>query len=253
MAKHIVRPHKDFAVDMGEGVKLEMIWIPGGIFMMGQVGLEWEEPVHEVELDGFWMGKYPVTQAQSLREYPQYHTDREISDLDCYFEGLDLPVENETSYGADGFCGYLSEITGQKFCLPTEAQWEYACRGGTQTAYYFGDDPKLLDDYAWHRENSDGETHPVGLKKPNPFGLYDMYGNVWEWCRDQFEDTFYQISPRKNPENKHRCNGDVLRGGSWCSLPHACRSAFRYRQEMFMNNTGFRVTALDEKYEKDED
>ena len=130
---------------------------------------------------------------------------------------------------ADKFCDWLSEKEQKTYGLPTEAQWEYACRAGTKTAYSFGDDSKMLGDFAWYRGNSDSHTHPVGGKKPNPWGLYDMQGNVRQWCVDSYAPEFYQHSTNKDPQ----CSlpgslaSHVLRGGSWNDDPDPCRAAFR--------------------------
>lgn len=161
----------------------------------------------------FAIGKYPVTQAQYeavMGNNPSYFQDNSQN-----------PVESVSWDDAVAFCEKLSEMTGKNYRLPTESEWEYACRAGTVTAYYFGDDKNQLGDYAWYYDNSQGTTHPVGQKLPNAFGLYDMHGNVWEWCQ--------QV---------------VMRGGSWGSDPFDCRSAIRndnYRRDYRINYDGFRV------------
>ncbi|MHC4475496.1 MAG: formylglycine-generating enzyme family protein [Planctomycetota bacterium] len=123
------------------------------------------------------------------------------------------------------------ELTGKPYRLPTEAEWEYACRAGTQTRFYFGDDAALLGEYAWYFANSEGTTHPVAQKKPNAFGLYDMHGNVEEWCSDLFDDEYYKTSPSTDPENTSTGIFRVLRGSSWWgaswSSPLGCRCAGR--------------------------
>ena len=144
----------------------------------------------------FAIGKYPITQAQY---------EAVMGNNPSYFQGNSQnPVEQVSYDDAVAFCQKLSEMTGKNYRLPTESEWEYACRAGTVTGYYFGDDRRQLGDYAWYFDNSQGTTHPVGLKLPNPWGLYDMHGNVWEWCQ--------QI---------------VMRGGSWCNVPTFCLSAIR--------------------------
>ena len=141
------------------------------------------------------------------------------------------------------FCERLSKKTGRKYTLPTEAQWEYACRAGSNTKYYFGDSEDELADYAWYYKNSDGETHPVGEKKPNTYGLYDMHGNVWEWCHDWYGD--YPTGSVTNPLGPSSGSTRVLRGGSWSSVAWNFRSGYRYRYEpgIRYDFLGFRLAA----------
>jgi formylglycine-generating enzyme required for sulfatase activity len=149
------------------------------------------------------------------------------------------PVEQVSWNDAQAFCQKLSQITGKTYRLPTEAEWEYACRAGTTTCYYFGDDANQLGDYAWYDGNSQGTTHPVGQKKPNVWGLYDMSGNVWEWCEDNWYDNYIE-APDDGSAQSRKC----LRGGSWVDGPHTCRSAvriFRYRRDYRYDIFGFRV------------
>ena len=137
------------------------------------------------------------------------------------FKGPKNPVEQVLWDDCQQFLGKLnakSAAGAGKFQLPTEAQWEYACRAGSKTRYCFGDDEKQLGEYAWYGKNSDGKTHPVGEKKPNAWGLYDMHGNVWEWCQDWWKDGYYKESPVDDPTGPLKGSYRVLRGGSW-SLP----------------------------------
>ena len=169
-------------------IKIEMIEIPGVTFKIG---------------------KYPVTQAQYqeiMGTNPSY-----------FINNPQNPVENLCWYDAQSFCKKLSQITGENYRLPTEAEWEYACRAGTTTDYYFGDDVNQLENYAWYCENSQKTTHPVGQKLPNAWGLYDMSGNVWEMTQEA-----------------------KLRGGSWYSDPTYCHSAY-YIANTIANSLGFRV------------
>jgi len=158
-----------------------------------------------------------------------------------------FPVENVSWDDAQTFCKKMKDKDKQsrKFRLPTEAEWEYACRAGTKTAYYFGDDPKTLGDFAWFTDNSEGRTHRVGEKnKPNDWGLHDMHGNVWQWCEDYYgpyNDDLKSTDPLrkvKYSEERH-----VLRGGSWVGLAKFCRAAFRYRCALDARSglVGFRV------------
>lgn len=212
--------------DLGEGVSLEMIYLHGGSFRMGSENGDPDElPMRTVTLDGFWIGKYPVTQAQFnalVRDFSQLATEIRPS----FFTGPDLPVDQISWMGTQVFLEKLSEKTGQSFRLPTEAEWEYACRAGTTTDYFFGDDPAMLGDFAWYFGNSEERTHPVGQKKPNPWGLYDMLGNVLEWCSDWYAP--YPEVDETNPTGPDTGEVRVMRGGSWNFFPQYNRSAFRY-------------------------
>lgn len=211
-------------------LKIEMVEIPGGTFWMGSENGDDEKPVHQVTVAPFAIGKYPVTQAQ---------WQEVMSSNPSHFKGDDLPVERVSWEDAQEFCRKLSQRTGQTYRLPTEAEWEYACRAGTT-----GDYAGKLDDMAWYRENSDNKTHPVGQKQPNAWGLYDMHGNVWEWCEDIWHES-YEGAPSdssawlRDEDSEYR----VLRGGSWLSLARACRSAYRSGDEpgMLDSGSGFRV------------
>jgi len=159
------------------------------------------------------------------------------------------PVENVSWNDAKAFCQKLSQITGKTYRLPTEAEWEYACRAGTTTRYYFGDNDNQLGDYAWGTENSNGTTHPVGQKKPNGWGLYDMSGNVWEWCEDDWHDS-YAGAPDDGTawiDNDNRSQSrKCLRGGSWGNDPNICRSAYRSwsNPDDHYYSIGFRVACV---------
>ena len=215
------------SLDLGNGVSLTLVYIPGGTFWMGSKdddpkADDDEKPRHQVTLPAFWMGETPVTQGQYQAV---------MGSNPSHFEGdLHRPVERVSWNDADRFCQELSRKLSQEIIsLPSESQWEYACRGGTDTRYFFGDDAAQLGNYAWYYGNSGNETHPVKQKKPNAWGLYDMHGNVWEWCADQWHDN-YQGAPTdgsawlSSDESKHR----LLRGGSWDLTAEYCRSAYRY-------------------------
>jgi formylglycine-generating enzyme required for sulfatase activity len=221
-------------LDLGGGVTMKMVLIRPGKFMMGSPDSEHgrgkdEAPQHEVTISKpFYMGVTEVTQAQY-----QAVMGRNPSS----FKGPANPVDGVSWDEAAKFCKKLSEKTRQTVRLPTEAEWEYACRAGTQTAFSFGDDPSALGDYAWWAGNSDKTPHPVGQKKPNSWGLYDMHGNVWEWCADWYGE--YPAGPATDPSGPATAGepgmetsrgNRVLRGGSWHYIDaRDFRCACRYR------------------------
>ena len=198
------------------GMKFKLI--PAGTFTMGD-----GDDAHDVTLTKpFKMGVHEVTQAQ-------YEQVMGVN-LSKY-KGADNPVENVSWDDAVEFCRRLSELPAEKaagnvYRLPTEAEWEYACRAGTTTKYSFGDDESELGDYAWYGVNSDQKTHPVGSKKPNAWGLYDMHGNVFEWCQDRYGD--YPSGSVTDPTGPAVGSSRVFRGGSWSSSAENRRSASRY-------------------------
>jgi formylglycine-generating enzyme required for sulfatase activity len=244
----------------GTKVKFEMVPIPAGEFLLGSPESEAdrgddEGPQVKVKIDAFWMGKYEVTWDEyeqwmfSLEWEDRQRLKREPTPEDALADAVTRPTKPYTdmtfNMGRDGYpaismtqlaaklyCQWLSAKTGDYYRLPTEAEWEYACRAGTTTAYSFGDDVSLLDDYAWHFDNADDKTHKVGLKKPNPWGLYDMHGNVAEWCLDQYhEDAYQRIQDRKLTDNPLLLPTELyprsVRGGSWDDDPDRLRSAAR--------------------------
>ena len=226
---------KHLTLDFGKGVTMKLALIPAGKFLMGspasEPGRENDEgPQHEVTITkAFYMGIYGVTQAQW----------RAVMDTEPWTGKPDARPDptNAASYiswdDASEFCRRLSKKTGRKVSLPTEAQREYACRAGSKTAYSFGDDAAKLGDHAWYRDNADkiGEkyAHPAGQKTPNAWGLYDMHGNVYEWCRDTYTKDFYANSKSVDPENTTKADVRVIRGGSWRWLAQHCRAANRVR------------------------
>jgi len=159
------------------------------------------------------------------------------------FKGPQNPVEAVSWDDAVAFCQAMSRKTGQTVRLPTEAQWEYACRAGSTTRFCFGDADSGLGAYAWYTENSGNQTHPVGQKKPNDFGLYDMHGNVWEWCADWYADS-YANANSVDPQGPGSGSARVLRGGCWYINRRFCRSAFRLRIAPVLRDDyiGFRVS-----------
>ncbi len=268
-----------FREDLGNGITLEMVAIPGGTFTMGTEdeeierlvkkfnweGLRSERPKREVNVPPFFIGKYPITQEQwraiasrtdlkvdpsaplrvNLDLNPAYFKDRPDSDR--------RPVEQVNWYDAIEFCARLSKLTGREYRLPSEAEWEYACRAGTTTPFYFGEtitgelaNYRASETYAGEAKGeSREETTPVGQFPPNAFGLYDMHGNVWEWCADTWHDN-YDGAPTDGSVWTE--NGDdncsLPRGGSWYYNPGNCRSAYRSynnRRGNDSNSNGFRV------------
>jgi len=194
-----------------------------------------EHPAHPVTLtQPFYMGKFAVTQEQY-----QAVTGATSS----HFKGKDNPVEQVSWDDAQAFCKKLTEQTKQTVRLPTEAEWEYACRAGTTTAYHSGDSEADLARVAWYGGNSNSTTHPVGQKEANTFGLYDMHGNVWQWCNDYWDENYYSKSPAKNPQGPDQGAVRLLRGGSWLANLAYCRSACRGRGNPVRGASlfGFRV------------
>jgi formylglycine-generating enzyme required for sulfatase activity len=215
-------------LDLGKGVKMELVWIPPGEFMMGSNdGQDNEKPLHRVRLTkGFWMGKYEVTQEQY---------EAVIGSNPSKFKGSDNPVGNVSWDDAVAFC---RKAGGR---LPTEAEWEYACRAGTTTKYHSGDTDNDLARVAWYGSNSDNNPHPVGGKLANTWGLHDMHGNVWEWCADWYGD--YPNSDAVDPTGPGSGQDRVLRGGSWNCYSVSCRSVHRYKfsPDVGIISNGFRV------------
>ena len=256
------------------GMKLTLI--PAGEFLMGSPDCDTdardgEQPQHHVRITRpYFLGVHQVTRGQfgqfvratCYRTYAEKNAnggwgwDESAGRLaqDPKFTwrsiGLDTtdldPVVNVNWNDALAFCDWLSKQEGQQYRLPTEAEWEYACRAGTTTAFSFGDDVSLLDQYAWYCANSDGQTQPVGQKKPNAWGLHDIHGNVCEWCSDWFDVDYYkpfQQTPAIDPQGPEQGEFRVVRGGSWFNVPQNGRSAFRYSHEpddLFLD-MGFRV------------
>ena len=231
------KPGEDFVALLPGGVELELAWIAPGSFIMGspvdEVGRDmiYDETQHPVTLTkGFWMGQYEVTQAQ-------YESVMETDP--SQFRGVDHPVDSISWNDAKAFCEKLNEAVqtegllpeGYKYALPTEAQWEYACRAGTTTALNNGKDlsdewdgPEI-EEVGWYLFNSGAMSQPVGQKQPNAWGLYDMHGNVFEWCTDWFAN--YPAGEQTDPTGAETGENKVMRGGSWDSVAGYCRSAFR--------------------------
>ncbi|MEM6403719.1 MAG: formylglycine-generating enzyme family protein [Cyanobacteria bacterium P01_D01_bin.116] len=262
-----------FIEELGNGVKLEMVLIKGGTFLMGTSDEEIERlvkkfkedyfreeaPQHQVTVPNFFMGRYQVTQEQwiSVAALPQ--VERELESEPSHFKGDDLPVEQVTWYDAVEFCTRLSNHTGRRYSLPTEAQWEYACRAGTTTPFHFGE--TISSDLANYNASetfaneAKGEyrekTTPVGQFPPNAKGLHDMHGNVWEWCLDDYHEN-YEDAPTdgsawfdEENDNLSQKQGIAMqRGGSWYDASKNCRSASRnldYSRDYYDDSIGFRV------------
>jgi formylglycine-generating enzyme required for sulfatase activity len=208
---------------LANDITLEMIYVPGALFTMGspefEIGRNHDETQHKVQVHSFYMSKYPITQEQW--EIIMNHNPS------C-FKGRNLPVEKISWYDAVKFCERLSERTGKLYRLPTEAEWEYACRAGTTSPFHYGD--TITPELANYDTNSKG-TISVGSYYPNAFGLYDMHGNVWEWTASEYEES-----------NEYK----VLRGGSWGGEYNNLRSAFRYKGTAFVpvKMGGFRVVMI---------
>ena len=201
---------------------VEMVAIPAGDFVMGTPDKKDESPPHKVHIDAFWMDKFEVTwdQYRLFMFAKDEGADAVTRPTRPYVEmsfgmGIEgFPAISMTQHAANKYAEWLSARTGQFYRLPTEAEWEYACRAGTTTAYSFGDDGSQLKEYAWYSANSNGKYQKIGTKKPNPWGLYDMHGNVMEWTLDQYAP--YTPSPRDNPWNQATAPyPHVARGGSW--------------------------------------
>jgi len=228
------------------GIKLKLI--PPGEFLMGSQAFG---PQHKVRITKpFYLGVYEVTQQQYekvMGATPSYFsTGGGGADRVSGKDTSGNPVEAVSWRDTVEFCKRLSAREGKTYRLPTEAEWEYACRAGTTTRWSFGDDPASLGEYAWHRGNSDKKTHPVGKKKPNVWGLYDMHGNVSEWCADRYDRNYYAVSPTEDPLGPERSLNGVFRGGGWSGFPWYCRSACRSWDSPVIryNFLGFRVAAV---------
>lgn len=212
------------------GVPIQMVSVSGGTFLMGsplsETGRDKDEgPQNSTTVQSFDMSKYEVTQAQYKAV---------MGTNPSTFKGDDRPVDSVSWNDAVEFCRKLSQITGREYRLPTEAEWEYACRAGTSGPY-----AAKVDAMTWYGTNSGSQTHPVGQKQPNGFGLYDMYGNVWEWCQSKYKPYPYNATDGR--EALQETDVRVMRGGSWQSSASSCRSAYRRRVMSDLSSVGFRV------------
>lgn len=241
-ASAAVDPARSFEAVSQSGV--EMVYLPGGEFTMGNDrGNPDEAPAHKVKVSPFLMDQYEVTQEMFAKV--------QLPNPSHWNEQPKKPVERVRWRDAKQYCNERSIIEGLKPCydektadwdcdysasgyrLPTEAEWEYACKAGTEGDYDFGQ-PDKLRQHAWFSENAGEQTHAVGQKKPNRWGIYDLYGNVSEWCEDVYSATYYKESPGTDPVGPASPGKDVkrvMRGGSWKSSPDMCRASFRQGQK----------------------
>ncbi|MBW2708703.1 MAG: formylglycine-generating enzyme family protein [Deltaproteobacteria bacterium] len=238
--------------------KMEFVRVPGGCYEMGSTtGAHIEKPVHEVCVDGFWIGKYEVTVGR-YRQFLQATGDAKgvgWEKKDCPMKrdsGYSLkgnkfgkdenqPMVEVNWYGAKSFADWLSQKTGETYRLPTEAEWEYAARSGEKNEKYAGGDH--VDSMAWYLFNTNDATHVIGTKEPNGLGIYDMSGNVWEWCLDGYSGDAYERHQRENPMYENVKTIRVIRGGAWNSTPVYVRCTTRYYSGAagYENFVGFRL------------
>jgi len=224
-------------VTLPGGAKMEMIWCAPGAFCMGsppgEPGRIPNETLHLVTLTkGFWLGKYEVTQGQWESVMRSNHSR---------FKHKEKPVETVSWYDCEAFIKRVNDSFGGKARLPTEAEWEYACRAGSDAAFAGSG---VASEMAWYDENSEYQTHEVGVNKPNAWGFYDMHGNVLEWCSDWFtEQKGDAVDPKGPPTGSFK----VLRGGCWFFFDRDCRSAYRLKREPNLRNCifGFRLACFD--------
>ncbi|MEE3369091.1 MAG: formylglycine-generating enzyme family protein [Planctomycetota bacterium] len=240
------------------GMKLRAI--PSGQYWMGSPRLEpgrrAEERRHRVKLtNSFYLGVHEVTQqqyARVMKENPSEFARGGVQGARVAGQATEhFPVDSVNWHQAVQFCQRLSKLPAEqsadrRYRLPTEAEWEYAARAGTDTIWSFGRRVEQLPLYGWYRRSSDRRTHTVGEKRPNAWGLYDMYGNVWEWCLDWHAAAYYQVSPTQDPTGPNGGDTRVLRGGGWASGAARCRSASRVGDPPTVGDpdTGFRVLML---------
>ncbi len=232
----------------------EMVFVQGGSFKMGSNEYDNEKPPHTVSLKNFSIGKYEITVAQFatfVKESAYITTAETEGSSFCYIDGswqskggvfwkcdvygdrrtqseYNHPVIHVSWNDAVAYCEWLSGKTRKSYRLPTEAEWEYAARGGNKNSKYTFSGSNTIDDVAWYDSNSSNETHSVGIKQANELGIYDMSGNVWEWCSDWYGKTYYSDSPANNPTGPSNGSSRVLRGGSWNYFAQNCRVANRY-------------------------
>lgn len=248
MASSNVRPSKASASSsvpaanaLREMAEQNMVFVEGGVFVMGCSDekdtscYHWEKPAHSVMLNDFYLAKYPVTQ----KEWKAVMNTHPWFSKDCD----NCPVENVSWEDAQEFIQKLNAASGKKYRLPTEAEWEYAAKGGTDSKGYKYAGSNYAERVAWFDNNSGKSTHPVGQKIPNELGLYDMSGNVWQWCSDWFNEEYYKSTDVENPQGPVKEDFRVCRGGSWWSDMHNCRvsNRDRYPADAKDDDVGFRL------------
>jgi len=218
---------------------MEFVLVKGGCYQMGDTfgeGEDDEKPAHEVCVKDFYLGKYEVTQGQWKRV---------MDDNPSFFEESDdNPVDTVSWNDAHEFIRKLNQMSGKSYRLPTEAEWEYAARNGRNGEKWAGTSKESeLREYAWFSGNSGNKTHPVGQKRPNGLGLYDMSGNVWEWVRDSYDEDYYRNTPKNDPQGPGSGQNRVLRGGAWIYEPWHLRVSARgrYSPGLRTNDAGFRL------------
>ena len=213
-----------------------MVLIEGGTFEMGSItGGDDEKPVHIVRVDNFYMCKFEVR----VKEWKQL-----MGSNPSYFVGCDdCPVETVSWNEIQIFIKKLNELSGKNFRLPTEAEWEYAAKAGKHISYNDFSGNKEIGAVGWFRDNSDAAPHKVGLKSPNANGIYDMTGNVWEWCSDWYQVDYYAVTPRENPQGPQTGEKKVLRGGSWNNFVKHSKVTYRdtFESDFKTYDYGFRL------------
>lgn len=225
-----------YTENAGCDLGMKMVYVEGGTFQMGSSeGESDEKPVHYVTLSSYYIAECEVTQAQWKKI---------MGNNPSYFKGDDRPVEQVTWEEANAFCRELSLMTGKKYVLPTEAQWEYAARGGKKGYGSLYSGSFAIDKVAWYDGNSGNRTHSVKQKQPNELGLYDMSGNVWEWCQDWYGS--YSSDSQRNPQGPSSGSFRVLRGGGWYRSARFCRVSSRYYCAPSYNSGtyGFRIVCI---------
>ncbi len=230
------------AREFSNSIGMTFVLIPAGSFLMGcnsdfeKCNSRYETPQHRVTISKpFYMGKYEVTQEQWLKV---------IGSNPAHFKGRSNPVEKVGWDEVQVFLKKLRKKEGRSYRLPTEAEWEYAARAGSESKYSFGNAAEQLGQYAWYENNSGSKTHPVGQKLPNAWGLYDMHGNVNEWCADWYDENYYGSSPKQDPSGPSSGQERVYRGGSWGSNASLTRAAERggaWPDSRSYGSLGFRV------------
>ena len=254
------RTTKYYSEDLGNGISLDMVLIPEGEFVMGAPETELdssnsERPQHKVSVPTFFMGRYPVTQEQWQAVAAMPQVNRELKSDPSRFKGDKRPVERVNWYEAVEFCDRLSKHTGREYRLPSEAEWEYACRAGTTTPFHFG--ATITSALANYRETETYGEGPKGEYRQettsvnkfgiaNDFGLCDMHGNVWEWCEDDWHSNYENAPKDGTAWLTEKSSNKVRRGGSWNHIPDLCRSAARgvNNPEVATYDIGFRVVCM---------